>query len=117
MIKKILLGLALTTGLMMANTAKDDLLSLATMGKTAGTALEMNKSDMEKADGGWYSYGSRYTPSSNSNYRTDPYLNMLSNYNTRNSSSHSRTSNYNAYYTYVKVRLYNNSMALRYLYR
>lgn len=54
MIKKILLGLALTTGLMMANTAKDDLLSLATMGKTTGTALEMNKSDMEKADGGYY---------------------------------------------------------------
>jgi len=57
MIKKLLLGLALTTGLMMANTVKDDLLSLATMGKTAGTALEMNKSDMEKADGGWYIRG------------------------------------------------------------
>jgi len=82
MIKKILLGLALTTGLMMANTVKDDLLSLATMGKTAGTALEMNKSDMKKADGGYGSYGG-----------------------------------YNAYYTYMKVRLYNNSMALRYLYR
>jgi hypothetical protein len=55
MIKKLLLGLTLTTGLMMANTTStDDLLSLATMGKTAGSALEMNKSDMEKADGGWY---------------------------------------------------------------
>lgn len=56
MIKKLLLGLALTTGLMMANTTStDDLLSMATMGKTTGSALEMNKSDMEKADGGYYS--------------------------------------------------------------
>ncbi|RLA82221.1 MAG: hypothetical protein DRG78_07840 [Epsilonproteobacteria bacterium] len=59
MIKKLLLGLLLTTGLMMANTtSKDDLLSLATMGKTTGNALEMNKTDMEKADGG-YNYGTR----------------------------------------------------------
>ena len=79
MIKKLLLGLALTTGLMMANTVKDDLLSLATMGKTAGTALEMNKSDMEKADGGYYSYrgvGSYY-------YN----LNTRASYSTRNSYS------------------------------
>lgn len=56
MIKKLLLGLALTTGLMMANTtSNEDLLSMATTGKVAGTALEMNKSDMEKADGGYYS--------------------------------------------------------------
>ncbi|RLA82219.1 MAG: hypothetical protein DRG78_07830 [Epsilonproteobacteria bacterium] len=55
MIKKLLLGLLLTTGLMMADTtSKDDLLSLATMGKTTGNALEMNKADMEKADGGFY---------------------------------------------------------------
>jgi len=82
MIKKILLGLALTTGLMMANTAKEDLLSLATMGKTAGTAMEMNKSDMQKADGGYYSYrgvGSSYY---NANTRAA--------YSTRNSYS-SRT--------------------------
>ena len=58
MIKKILLGLALTTGLMMANTAKDDLLSFATTGKSLGTNFEMNKTDMEKADGGYY-YNSR----------------------------------------------------------
>jgi len=43
---------------MMANTTtNDDLLSMATMGKSAGTALEMNKSDMKKADGGWYIKG------------------------------------------------------------
>jgi len=43
MIKKILLGLALTTGLMMANTTtKDDLLSLV---------------KMVKADGAWYIRG------------------------------------------------------------
>jgi len=54
MIKKILLGLTLTTGLMMANST-DDLLSLATTGKSVGTNLEMNKTDMEKADGGYYS--------------------------------------------------------------
>lgn len=58
MIKKLLLGLALTSGLMMANTTStDDLLSIATMGKTTGSALEMSKTDMEKADGGWYIRG------------------------------------------------------------
>jgi len=58
MIKKLLLGLTLTSGLIFANTNQtDDLLSLATTGKTAGTALEMNKTDMEKADGGWYIRG------------------------------------------------------------
>jgi len=47
MIKKILLGLTLTTGLMMAN-ATDDLLSLATTGKSVGTNLEMNKIDLDE---------------------------------------------------------------------
>jgi len=79
MIKKILLGLALTTGLMMASTAKDDLLSLATMGKTAGTAMEMNKSDMEKADGGWYIRG--YVQNN-----INRIQNMM-NYNTRSKST------------------------------
>ena len=71
MINKIILGLTLTAGLMMASTTKDDLLSLATTGKTAGTALEMNKSDMKKANGGYYSYYTNYTnPNSRGYART-----------------------------------------------
>lgn len=56
MIRKLLLGLVVSTSIVMANdVAQDDLLSLATTGKTAGTSLEMNNSDMEKADGGYSS--------------------------------------------------------------
>ncbi|MCK5111277.1 MAG: hypothetical protein KAQ94_07125 [Arcobacteraceae bacterium] len=56
--RKLLLGLLLSSGIIMANTvAKDDLLNLATAGKSVGTSLEMNKDDMVKADGGWYIRG------------------------------------------------------------
>ena len=56
--KKLLLGLVLSTGIVMANeTIKDDLLSLATSGKSTGSQLEMNKNDMLKANGGWYIRG------------------------------------------------------------
>ena len=69
MINKIILGLTLTAGLMMASTTKDDLLSLATTGKTAGTALEMNKSD-----GGYGSYrgvgSSYYNSNTRASYST-----------------------------------------------
>jgi len=101
MIKKILLGLALTTGLMMANTVKDDLLSLATTGKTAGTAMEMNKSDMEKADGG-YNYGTR-----------DFYIKYnIDNLNRSTKSMSIRIAAYNAMYRssgYMRNGDYNNN--------
>jgi len=57
--KKLLLGLALGVSIVMANDLPtDDLLSIATQGKTAGSQFEMSKSEMKKVDGGygltWY---------------------------------------------------------------
>ncbi len=76
--KKLLLGLLLSVGLVMASeAAKDDLLSMATMGKTSGLQTQMSTDEMKDADGGYtftnsvyyrsiygYSYydtGSRYS--------------------------------------------------------
>ena len=53
--KKLLLGLVLGASVAMANDLPtDDLLSVATQGKTAGSQFEMSKSEMKKVDGGYY---------------------------------------------------------------
>ena len=62
--KKLLLNLAISASAVMADVSpKDDLLSVATAGKTTGTQFEMNKEDMQKADGG-YSYITYTNPNS-----------------------------------------------------
>ena len=51
--KRMFVGLVLGASVVMAgDVAKDDLLKVATAGKTSGTQLEMNKEEMQKADGG-----------------------------------------------------------------
>lgn len=53
--KRLLLILAIGASALMADaTSNDDLLNVATAGKTTGTQFEMNKEDMQKADGGYY---------------------------------------------------------------
>ena len=53
--KKLLLGLVLGASVAMANDLPtDDLLSVATQGKIAGSQFEMSKSEMKKVDGGYY---------------------------------------------------------------
>jgi len=69
--KKLLLGLLLSVGVVIASeTPKDDLLSMATMGKAKGTQFEMNKDDMKDADGGYYysRYINYYRNPGTSNY-------------------------------------------------
>lgn len=48
--KKVFLGLLLVASAAMADmsTNQDDLLSVATAGKTTGTQFEMSKEDMQK---------------------------------------------------------------------
>lgn len=61
--KKLLLVLAISASAVMADvSSKDDLLNIATAGKATGSSYEMNKEDMQKADGGYsyYSYYNRY---------------------------------------------------------
>ncbi|MFA6138633.1 MAG: hypothetical protein WC667_11155 [Sulfurimonas sp.] len=63
--KKMFLGLLLGASAVMADVSTNhlDLLSVATAGKSTGTQFEMKKEDMQKADGGYYSYtriGSSY---------------------------------------------------------
>ena len=54
--KKLLLSLVLSAGVVMASDMhQDDLLSMATMGKSTGTQFEMSKSELKDVDGG-YSY-------------------------------------------------------------
>ena len=79
--KKLLLSLVLGVSVVIASeTAKDDLLAIATMGKTTGTQFEMSKDEMKDADGGYYrrvngsynrnrSYNRHYRNPSSSNYR------------------------------------------------
>ena len=80
--KKLLLGLVVGASVVMASDMPtDDLLSVATQGKTAGSQFEMSKSEMQKADGGygltWYNtytgIGSRY-------YNTNTYAGRTSIY-------------------------------------
>ena len=54
--KKLLLILAIGASVVMADvsTNQDDLLSVATAGKTTGTQFEMAKEQMKDADGGYY---------------------------------------------------------------
>jgi len=53
--KKLLLGLVLGASVVMASDIPtDDLLAVATQGKIAGSQFEMSKSEMTKADGGYY---------------------------------------------------------------
>jgi len=60
--KKVILGTVLAVSLAMANTTpKDDLLAMATMGKTTGSQFEMNKSEMKDAVGGWSFINVRYS--------------------------------------------------------
>ncbi len=64
--KKLLLGLLLSVGVVMVSeAAKDDLLSMATMGKTSGIQTQMSRDEMKDADGGYYS---RYTGIGSSYY-------------------------------------------------
>ena len=61
--KKLLIGLVLSAGVVMASDMhQDDLLSMATMGKTTGTQFEMNNDEMKDVNGGYYysGYGSTY---------------------------------------------------------
>ena len=52
--KKLLLGLVLGASVAMANDLPtDDLLSVATQGKTAGSQFEMSKSEMKSVKGGY----------------------------------------------------------------
>lgn len=53
MIKKTILGLVVTSSLVMAENATDHLLNFANMGKISGTTLEMDKTDMEDINGEW----------------------------------------------------------------
>jgi hypothetical protein len=51
--KKLLLSLVLDASVVMASDIPtDDLLAVATQGKTAGSQFEMSKSEMQKVDGG-----------------------------------------------------------------
>ena len=53
--KKLLLGLVLGASVVMASDMPtDDLLAVATQGKTIGSQFEMSKSEMQKIDGGYY---------------------------------------------------------------
>jgi len=58
---------------MASDIPTDDLLAVATQGKTAGSQFEMSKSEMQKADGGWYFINVRY-----SNYFYSYWYNRLS---------------------------------------
>ena len=53
--KKVFLALLLGASVAMADvsTNQDDLLSVATAGKSTGTQFEMSKEDMQKAEGGY----------------------------------------------------------------
>ncbi len=96
--KKLLLGLLLSVGLVMASeAAKDDLLSMATMGKTSGSQTQMSTDEMKDADG-----GRRFTSYT---------YNRISPYN-----SYKRTTSYHNYTAYLKTRIYITRMALRCLY-
>jgi len=62
--KKLLLVLAIGASVVMADVgSKDDLLNIATAGKATGASYEMNKEEMQKADGG-YSYITYTNPNS-----------------------------------------------------
>lgn len=68
--KKVFLALLLGASAMMADVgSKEDLLNVATAGKTTGAQFEMNKEDMQKADGGYYSSYITYTNPNSSYYR------------------------------------------------
>ncbi|MFA5428575.1 MAG: hypothetical protein WC279_10275 [Sulfurimonas sp.] len=68
--KKLLLILAISASAVMADvSSKDDLLNVATAGKSTGTQFEMSKEDMQKAEGGYYSSYITYTNPSSSYYR------------------------------------------------
>ena len=55
--KKLLLGLVLGASVAMASDIPaDDLLAVATQGKTAGSQFEMSKSEMKKVKGGYIYY-------------------------------------------------------------
>ena len=76
--KKLLLVLAISASAVMADVGgKDDLLNIATAGKTTGSSYEMKKEDMQKAEGGYFNYYSYMAP-----------------YN-----SYNRFSSYNSYYS------------------
>ena len=58
--KKLLLGLVLSVGVVVASDVpKDDLLSMATMGKSTGTQFEMDNNEMKDVDGGRYYINNR----------------------------------------------------------
>ena len=78
--KKVFLALLLGASAVMADvSSKDDLLNIATAGKATGTQFEMNKEDMQKAEGGYSYYTnynryvSYYSNPSSSNYRGTSY--------------------------------------------
>lgn len=73
--KRMFLGLLLAASAAMADmsTNQDDLLSVATAGKTTGTQFEMSKEQMKDADGGWSFVSIGY-----SNYFYSSWYNRLS---------------------------------------
>jgi hypothetical protein len=93
--KKVFLALLLGASAVMADVGgKDDLLNIATAGKAIGASYEMNKEDMQKADGGYYyinSYGSLYYSSYSS--RVTNFNTYSSYYSNPSSSSYRGTSN------------------------
>ena len=92
--KKLLLGLVLGVSVAMASDIPtDDLLAVATQGKTAGSQFEMSKSEMQKSDGGSYyinRYGNLYYSSYASRARN--YSSYSSYYRNPSSSSYRGTS-------------------------
>lgn len=87
--KKLLLILAISASAVMADVSpKDDLLSVATVGKSTGTQFEMSKEDMQKADGGYFNYHSYMAPHNNY-YSFSSYNSYYSN---PSSSNHRGTS-------------------------
>ena len=78
---------------MASDMPNEDLLSVATQGKTTGSQFEMSKSEMTKADGGRYyinSRGNLYYSSSLSRNRN--FSSYLSYYRNPTSSSYRGTS-------------------------
>ena len=75
--KKLLLVLAISASAVMADVgSKDDLLNIATAGKATGVSYEMKKEDMQKVDGGYYSY-TRFVSPSYSNAFYSSWYNKL----------------------------------------
>jgi len=92
--KRMFLGLLLAASAAMADmsTNQDDLLSVATAGKTTGTQFEMSKEDMQKVEGG---YDYTYNFSTRQWERTNNSLTYNNNFKTYYNTSSRGTVSYN----------------------